>query len=80
MDQEGNSEEAEGTATLDARVEGALAQCLHVLYGVELPHRDPDWGSMEVSHPNMRCPRPCLPCDIAPISLASGHLNQSIRV
>lgn len=42
------AEEADETGSLKTRLEGAMAQCLHVLYGVDLPHRDPDWGSMEV--------------------------------
>lgn len=47
MEEEGN-EGAEEVTTVETRIESALAQCLHVLYGVDLPHRDPDWGSMEV--------------------------------
>lgn len=47
MEEEGN-EGAEEVTTVEMRIESALAQCLHVLYGVDLPHRDSDWGSMEV--------------------------------
>ncbi|CAL8466575.1 g6111 [Coccomyxa elongata] len=57
------AEEAEETGLLKARLEGAMAQCLHVLYGVDLPHRDPDWGSMEdqmVTRVAMRTPEECL--------------------
>lgn len=39
---------AQEAEALRQAVDGALAQCLHVLYGVALPSRDPDWGGMEV--------------------------------
>ena len=54
----GVEEESEERKSLKARLEGAMAQCLHVLYGVDLSHRDPDWGSMEVCyfcHAHMPC-------------------------
>lgn len=27
------------------QIEGVMAQCLYLLYGVDIPHRDESWGS-----------------------------------
>ncbi|KAK9841857.1 hypothetical protein WJX81_007591 [Elliptochloris bilobata] len=36
--------EVEEAGAAREAVDGALAQCLYALYGVDLPHRDADWG------------------------------------
>ena len=61
----GLAQEAE---TLRQAVDGALAQCLHVLYGVTLPHRDPDWGGMEVAHSSPISPEPYTHPSKAPVA------------
>lgn len=54
----GKHEHEGGEKQLERQVEGALAQCLHVLYGIDLPHRNPDWGDMEVCIP-LQCSVHC---------------------
>ena len=49
---------AQEAEALRQAVDGALAQCLHVLYGVALLHRDPDWGGTEVPHSTSTLYRP----------------------
>lgn len=41
-----SSEPEETNESLQARLEGALAQCVYCLYGVDLPWRDQYWGGI----------------------------------
>ena len=41
---EEEEEEEEDFASLALRIDSAVAQCLFLLYGVDLPWRDAQWG------------------------------------
>ena len=48
--------EAEGaSAAAREAVDGALAQCLYALYGIDLPHRNADWGGGWLVRPPALC-------------------------
>jgi hypothetical protein len=58
--EEEQEEDAQGEErSLEERIDGAVAQCLHMLYGVALPYRDPEWGSMQVRDAQNRHHMPC---------------------